>query len=81
MPPPPSYDLWMCQKSPARLKMGVCEGSPRSIFPDHNGRADYHGASINQAARFMDAGELYELFPPLGDRGDTESDEVTDPYL
>ena len=40
-----------------RLKMGVCEGSPRSILPDHMGRADYHGASINQAARFMDAGE------------------------
>lgn len=37
--------------------MGVCEGSPRSILPDHMGRADYHGASINQAARFMDAGE------------------------
>ena len=39
-----------------RLKMGVCEGSPASIMPDHLGRADYHGASINQAARFMDAG-------------------------
>ncbi len=37
--------------------MGVCEGSPRSILPDHMGRADYFGASINQAARFMDAGE------------------------
>ena len=40
-----------------RLKMGICEGSPRSILPDHMGRADYFGASINQAARFMDAGE------------------------
>ena len=36
--------------------MGVCEGNPRSVLPDHMGRADYHGASINQAARFMDAG-------------------------
>ena len=41
-----------------RLKMGVCEGSPASIMPDHLGRADYHGASINQAARIMDAGQL-----------------------
>ncbi|GAX78736.1 hypothetical protein CEUSTIGMA_g6173.t1 [Chlamydomonas eustigma] len=38
-----------------RLKMGVCEGVPSSIMPDHMGRADYHGACINQAARFMDA--------------------------
>ena len=37
--------------------MGVCEGVPGSIMPDHMGRADYHGASVNQAARFMDAGE------------------------
>lgn len=35
--------------------MGICEGFARSILPDHMGRADYHGASINQAARFMDA--------------------------
>ena len=39
-----------------RLKMGVCEGSPASIMPDHMGRADYHGACIIQAARIMDAG-------------------------
>ncbi|GAX74580.1 hypothetical protein CEUSTIGMA_g2029.t1 [Chlamydomonas eustigma] len=39
-----------------RLKMGVCEGRVESIFPDHMGRADYHGPSVNQAARFMDAG-------------------------
>ena len=39
-----------------RLKMGVCEGPPRSIQPDYNGRADYLGDSVNQAARFMDAG-------------------------
>ncbi len=39
----------------ARLKMGVCEGTPNSIQPDHLGRADYHGESINLAARFMDA--------------------------
>ena len=37
--------------------MGVCEGRPSSVLPDHMGRADYHGASINQAARFMDAGK------------------------
>ncbi len=35
--------------------MGLCEGPPKSIVPDHLGRADYHGSSINQAARFMDA--------------------------
>lgn len=39
--------------------MGVCEGQPRSILPDCNGRADYLGDSINQAARFMDAGGFY----------------------
>ena len=49
MPPPPH--------PPHRIKMGVCEGVPGSIMPDHMGRADYHGASVNQAARFMDAGE------------------------
>lgn len=32
------------------------EGVPRSIIPDHEGRADYHGASINMSARFMDKG-------------------------
>lgn len=36
--------------------MGVCQGHPKAIFPDHLGRADYHGASVNQAARYMDAG-------------------------
>ena len=36
--------------------MGVCEGFPNSIMPDENGRADYHGASVNLAARFMSAG-------------------------
>ncbi|GAX72947.1 hypothetical protein CEUSTIGMA_g402.t1 [Chlamydomonas eustigma] len=38
-----------------RLKMGVCEGVPSSISPDYVGRADYIGASVNQAARYMDA--------------------------
>lgn len=38
-----------------RLRMGMCHGCPRAIVPDHNGRADYHGASINSAARYMDA--------------------------
>ena len=42
-----------------RLKMGVSEGVPASIMPDHMGRADYHGASINQAARIMDAGDHF----------------------
>lgn len=32
------------------------EGIPQSILPDHEARADYHGASINMAARFMDKG-------------------------
>ncbi len=26
-----------------RLKMGVAEGCPRQITPDHMGRAEYHG--------------------------------------
>ena len=41
-----------------RLKMGVCEGQPKTIAPDHMGRADYHGTSVNQAARYMDAGNM-----------------------
>ena len=49
VPPSPVIHL-------SRLKMGICEGSPASIMPDHMGRADYHGTSINQAARIMDAG-------------------------
>jgi hypothetical protein len=36
--------------------MGVCEGPPKTIIPEHWGRADYHGESINQSARYMDAG-------------------------
>ncbi|GAX82930.1 hypothetical protein CEUSTIGMA_g10357.t1 [Chlamydomonas eustigma] len=39
-----------------RLKMGICEGRPLSIMPDHMGRADYHGDSINLACRLMGAG-------------------------
>lgn len=35
--------------------MGVCEGTPRAVLPDYSGRADYTGANVNQAARFMDA--------------------------
>lgn len=38
-----------------RLKMGVCEGRPRSIQPDHLARADYHGHAVNMAARFFGA--------------------------
>lgn len=34
-----------------RIKMGICSGKPKTIIPDHLGRADYHGATINQAAR------------------------------
>ena len=40
-----------------RIKMGICEGYPGSIRPDYQGRADYFGTSVNEAARFMDAGE------------------------
>ena len=36
-----------------RLRMGVCEGVPRAIVPDHLGRADYYGECINSAARYM----------------------------
>ena len=28
--------------------MGVCEGTPQAMLPDHLGRADYHGAAVNQ---------------------------------
>jgi hypothetical protein len=38
-----------------RFKMGLCEGVPKTITPDHQGRADYHGAFVNQAARYADA--------------------------
>lgn len=53
--PQPRSPWFMCAPT-CRLKMGVCEGSPRSILPDYLGRADYCGNSVNQAARFMDAG-------------------------
>ena len=46
-----------CRLSLARIKMGLSEGVPGSIRPDHNGRADYFGASVNKAARLMGAGE------------------------
>ena len=35
--------------------MGLCEGFPSSIMPNHLGKADYHGVSVNMAARFTDA--------------------------
>ena len=41
--------------------MGLCEGVPGSIAPDHLGRADYHGASVNLAARLMDAGVVWGI--------------------
>ena len=47
--------------SSPRLKMGLCEGVPGSIGPDHLGRADYHGASVNLAARLMDAGVVWGM--------------------
>ena len=33
---------------PCRLRMGVCEGTPQAMLHDHLGRADYHGATVNQ---------------------------------
>jgi hypothetical protein len=35
--------------------MGMCSGPVRAVLPDHLGRADYHGATVNSAARYMDA--------------------------
>lgn len=37
-----------------RLKMGVCEGRPQAIEPDHLARADYHGHNVNMAARYCE---------------------------
>jgi hypothetical protein len=36
-----------------RMKMGMCSGRPEAIQPDHLGRADYHGTTVNQAARWV----------------------------
>ena len=36
--------------------VAVGEGVPASVLPDHVGRADYHGPSVNSAARFADIG-------------------------
>lgn len=44
--------MWRCLY--CRLKIGLAEGSPRCITPDHMGRADFHGAAINTAARYME---------------------------
>jgi len=38
-----------------RLRMGLAEGQPNSVLPDHEGRANYYGSSVNKAPRFMDA--------------------------
>jgi hypothetical protein len=55
---PNGPSLFLSNPLPSRrLKMGICEGYPKSILPDHVGRADYFGASVNQAARYMDAGK------------------------
>ena len=37
-----------------RFKMGLCEGSPSSITPSGEGRAEYHGALVSQAGRYAD---------------------------
>ncbi|KAF6263274.1 hypothetical protein COO60DRAFT_1671048 [Scenedesmus sp. NREL 46B-D3] len=37
-----------------RLRMGLAEGVPHSVAPDHWGRANYSGPSVVRAARFMD---------------------------
>lgn len=37
-----------------RLRMGLAEGQPNSVLPDHTGRANYYGGSVNRAARFTD---------------------------
>ena len=64
--PPSALKQWPTELDPdtrqplfrgPRMKMGIAEGVPGSITPDHNGRADYLGPSVNQAARLMDAGE------------------------
>lgn len=34
-----------------RLKIGLSEGAPKTIAPDHLGRADYHGHHVNMASR------------------------------
>lgn len=34
-----------------RLKMGVAEGPPRAILPDHLGLADYFGNHVNNVSR------------------------------
>lgn len=38
-----------------RLHIGLAEGQPHAIGPDHLGRADYHGPSVNLAARMLTA--------------------------
>jgi hypothetical protein len=38
-----------------RLRMGLAEGRPDRILPDHTGRASYYGHSVNCAAQYMDA--------------------------
>ena len=38
-----------------RIKIGIAAGHLRRIAADWTGRADVHGDSVNQAARFMDA--------------------------
>ncbi|KAF5834843.1 hypothetical protein DUNSADRAFT_8344 [Dunaliella salina] len=40
-----------------RLKIGISQGRPDSIQPDHMGRSDYHGDCVNSAARYMEAAQ------------------------
>eukprot|EP00878_Enallax_costatus_P033120 GHUV01036507.1.p1 GENE.GHUV01036507.1~~GHUV01036507.1.p1 ORF type:complete len:715 (+),score=212.45 GHUV01036507.1:3-2147(+) len=37
------------------IKVGLAEGHPGCIFPDHMGRPDYYGNFVNLAARMMDS--------------------------
>ncbi|KAF8059749.1 CSN6 [Scenedesmus sp. PABB004] len=37
------------------IKIGLADGPPSAIGPDHLGRADYHGPYVNLAARMMAA--------------------------
>jgi hypothetical protein len=34
-----------------RLRMGLAEGQPNSVIPDHNGRANYWGSCVNRYVR------------------------------
>jgi len=48
-----------------RLRMGLAEGQPNSLLPDHAGRANYYGGSVNRAARFMVSCLVQNIFNRL----------------